>query len=197
MHVKVFVSLQCYESVSYHTFQKFIDFQAIRESDLAPLKLNIFKASWYGKPSIFVSWGNPENDQKDLLDTRTADNVYKGKQTHSGNLALLWSSCGTVHPKFRPGHRFIFMYHLSLPGYYNFTEYKDDKHLLRVWILSHFSCVQLFVTPWTVAHQAPLSLGSSRKDYWSGLPCPPPGESSRPRDRTCVSYLSRIGGWVL
>ena len=32
----------------------------------------------------------------------------------------------------------------------------------------------LFATPWTVAHQAPLSIGFSRQEYWSGLPCPPP-----------------------
>ena len=37
------------------------------------------------------------------------------------------------------------------------------------------SCVLLFVTPWTVARQAPLSMGFSRQEYWSGLPCPPPG----------------------
>ena len=38
-------------------------------------------------------------------------------------------------------------------------------------VLSHISFVQLFVTPWTVAHQAPLSMGFSRQEYWSGLPC--------------------------
>ena len=43
-------------------------------------------------------------------------------------------------------------------------------------VLSHFSCVRLFATPWTVAHQAPLSTGFSRQGYWSGLPCPPPGD---------------------
>ena len=32
------------------------------------------------------------------------------------------------------------------------------------------------VTPWTGAHQAPLSMGCSRREYWSGLPCPPPGD---------------------
>ena len=37
-------------------------------------------------------------------------------------------------------------------------------------MLSHFSCVRLFVTPWTVARQAPLSMGFSRQEYWSGLP---------------------------
>ena len=42
-------------------------------------------------------------------------------------------------------------------------------------VLSHFSRVQLFVSLWTVAHQAPLSMGFSRQEYWSGVPCPPPG----------------------
>ena len=42
-------------------------------------------------------------------------------------------------------------------------------------MLCVLSCVRLFVTPWTVARQAPLSVGFSRQEYWSGLPCPPPG----------------------
>ena len=41
---------------------------------------------------------------------------------------------------------------------------------------SHFSCVQLFVTLWTVAHQSPLSMRLSRQEHWSGLPCPPAGD---------------------
>ena len=41
-------------------------------------------------------------------------------------------------------------------------------------ILTCFSHVRLFVTLWTVAHQAPLSMGFSRQECWSGLPCPPP-----------------------
>ena len=47
-------------------------------------------------------------------------------------------------------------------------------------MLSHFSHVQLFVTPWTVACQAPLSMGFSKQEYWSGLPCPPPGDLPNP-----------------
>ena len=47
-------------------------------------------------------------------------------------------------------------------------------------ICCHFSRVQLFATPWTVAHQAPLSMGFSRQEYWSGLPCPPPGDLPNP-----------------
>ena len=44
-------------------------------------------------------------------------------------------------------------------------------------VLSH---VRLFVTPWTVACQAPLSMGFSRKEYWSGLPSPSPGDLPEP-----------------
>ena len=42
------------------------------------------------------------------------------------------------------------------------------------------SRVQLFVTAWTVAHQAPLSMGFSRQEYWSGLPFPSPGDLPNP-----------------
>ena len=35
-------------------------------------------------------------------------------------------------------------------------------------------------TPWSVAHQTPLSMGFSRQEYWSGLPFPPPGDLSDP-----------------
>ena len=45
---------------------------------------------------------------------------------------------------------------------------------------SHFSHVHLFATPWTVARQAPLSVGFSRQEYWSGLPCPLPGDPPNP-----------------
>ena len=40
--------------------------------------------------------------------------------------------------------------------------------------------VWLFVTPWTVAHQGPLSMGFSRQEYWNGLPCPLPGDLPNP-----------------
>ena len=49
-----------------------------------------------------------------------------------------------------------------------------------VCVLSRFSSVRLFATLWTVAHEAPLSMGFSRQEYWSGLPCPPPGDLPDP-----------------
>ena len=47
-------------------------------------------------------------------------------------------------------------------------------------MLSRFSHVWLFTTLWTVARQAPLSMGFSRQEYWSGLPCPAPGDLPDP-----------------
>ena len=46
-------------------------------------------------------------------------------------------------------------------------------------MLSHFSCVQLFATLKS-AHQAPMTMGFSRQEYWNGLPCPPPGDLPNP-----------------
>ena len=61
------------------------------------------------------------------------------------------------------------------------------------WVLlpSRFSHVRLCATPQTAAQQAPLSLGFSRQEYWSGLPFP------SPEDQTCVSYVFCIGRWIL
>ena len=55
-----------------------------------------------------------------------------------------------------------------------------SSRLQFCFVQSHFSSVQLFVTPWTVARQAPLSMGFSRQEYWSGLPFLPPGDFPDP-----------------
>ena len=47
-------------------------------------------------------------------------------------------------------------------------------------LVSLFSRVQLFVVLWTIAHQVLLSMGISGKEYWSGLPCPSPGDLPNP-----------------
>ena len=47
---------------------------------------------------------------------------------------------------------------------------------VHVCVLSSFSCVWLIVGPLTVALQTPLSVWFPRQEYWSGLPCPPPGD---------------------
>ena len=70
--------------------------------------------------------------------------------------------------------------------------------------LSH---VLLFATSWAVAHQAPLSMGFFRQEYWHGLSFPPPGESSQPRNQNLILLLqftqifkqssSKIFSWPL
>ena len=51
------------------------------------------------------------------------------------------------------------------------------------------SRVQLFVTPWTVAYQAPPSMGFSRQGYWSALPFPSPGDLPNPGIEPCSPAL--------
>ena len=65
-------------------------------------------------------------------------------------------------------------------------------------VLSHFSHVQLFASLWTEAYQAPLSMGLSRKGYWSGLPCPPPGDLPDPGIfPTSLMSLALAGGFFI
>ena len=70
---------------------------------------------------------------------------------------------------------------------------------VKMKLLSH---VWLLVTPWTAAHQAPLSMGLSRQEYWSGVPFPPPGifplqglNPSLPHCRQTLYPLSHQGKW--
>ena len=62
-----------------------------------------------------------------------------------------------------------------LLGFLLFLVIHDRHSYLREGLyVKLLSRVRLFATPWTVAHQAPLSLGFSRQEYWSGLPFPSP-----------------------
>ena len=64
----------------------------------------------------------------------------------------------------------------------------------------HFSHVQLFATLWAVAHQAPLSMGFPRQEYWSGLPLPPLGNLPDPGvepTSLCVSCIGKVGSLPL
>ena len=63
-----------------------------------------------------------------------------------------------------------------------------------VYILSHFHGVWLSETLWTVARQASLSMGFSKKEYWSGLPCPPPGDLPNPRIKPASPLSPPLAG---
>ena len=66
-------------------------------------------------------------------------------------------------------------------GLENICEKKPQKTIYV------FSCVRLFVTPWTVAHQGPLSMEFPRQEYWSVLPLPTPGKNSK----SIIEYLEK------
>ena len=57
---------------------------------------------------------------------------------------------------------------------------RDVQRIYYIYVcacmLSYFSHVRVIVTLWTTAHEAPLSMGFSRQEYWSRLLCPPPGD---------------------
>ena len=69
--------------------------------------------------------------------------------------------------------------------------------LQYVCVLRWFGCVRLFVTLWTVDLQAPLSMGFSRQQYWSGLPRLPPGDLPDPEvePASLVSCTAKWGLW--
>ena len=74
------------------------------------------------------------------------------------------------------------------------SAFTGTKLLEKLWPCpgSHacmLSCVPLFVTPWTVARQAPVSMGFSRREYWCGLPFPSPGDLPDPGIEA-MSYIS-------
>ena len=61
-------------------------------------------------------------------------------------------------------------------------------------MLSHFTHVQLFATLWIVALQVPPSMGYSRHEYWSGLPCPPLGDLPDPGIEPASLKSSALAG---
>ena len=61
-------------------------------------------------------------------------------------------------------------------------------------MLSCFSCIRLFAMLWTVAGQAPLSVGFSRLEDWSGLPLPPPGNLPSPGIKAVSPMAPALAG---
>ena len=54
--------------------------------------------------------------------------------------------------------------------------------------------VPVFVTPWTISHQAPVSMGFFSQGYWSGLPFPPPGDLPNPAIKPISPVSSALAG---
>ena len=88
--------------------------------------------------------------------------------------------------------------HICMPCQVRIVYYKETACLSYSAVMPHYSLcsaillshVWLFATPWTLAHQVPLSMGFSRKEHWSGLAMPSSRRSSQPRDQTQVSHIA-------
>ena len=101
---------------------------------------------------------------------RRGQDAWEGSASHKHNMSVVSrvrGSPGTHVPQDLETCLRMFMVAL---------QQQKQTHLCAC-VLSH---VQLFVTPCTVAHQAPLSMGFFRQEYWNGLPCPPPGDLPDP-----------------
>ena len=77
----------------------------------------------------------------------------------------------------RHGHQQLWVIPLQLPHQKRKWSFSLSVHAC---LQRHFSCVWLFATLWTIAHQTPLSIEFSRQEYWSRLPCPTPGDLPDP-----------------
>ena len=83
--------------------------------------------------------------------------------------------------------------HIScIAGRFFTMEPPGKPSTLDAGVLSHLSHVQLFVTPWTVAHQVTLSMDFSRQEYWSGLPFPSSGDLPNPGIKPGLLYCRQI-----
>ena len=89
-------------------------------------------------------------------------------------------------------HIYFFSHNLSALGNPNPSSF---VYLLlqNLLYMCTFNCVWLFCNPWTVTHQAPLSMELSKQEYWSGLPFPSPGDCLEPG----IKATSCIGRWIL
>ena len=99
-----------------------------------------------------------------------------------------------------PVYKYLFVQYVALfiftPKWKQHRYLSHGKSISKMWyghkwnVLSH---VWLFATPWTVAHQAPLSMKFSRQEYWSGLPFSSPGDIPDPGDQT--RQWKRLNSW--
>ena len=98
-----------------------------------------------------------------ILQIRKKFGASKGPASLRSSLCV---AAGTSLIKHRLGYISLL---LKAPGFPSLLEDKEGKKV------NSLSCVRFFATPWTVAYQAPLSMGFSRQEYWSGMPFPSPG----------------------
>ena len=95
--------------------------------------------------------------------------------------------------------KLFFAYQTQLEAWLSGLLLKPGIECIKCCMLSHFSGVQLFVSPWTVACQAPLSIEFSRQEHWSGLPFSFPGDlpNTGIEARSLVSPALAVGFFTI
>ena len=85
---------------------------------------------------------------------------------------------------------------MLVAGLFITTPNGNNPHFsgMRVWVPSCCSRVRLFATSWTVARQAPLSIGCPRQEHWNGLPFPTPGDLPDPEIELVSPKSSALAG---
>ena len=124
----------------------------------------------------------PTSPTSESVNTLTSANIWKRWPT-SGDISTvsIWSSSGS--------HAQVFIFPF-LPE----TCWWKRLYVEYAWVLSCFSRVWCFVTLWTVACQAPLSMRFSKEEYCSGFPCPPPGDLPDPGIKPASRMFSALSG---
>ena len=142
----------------------------------APLFMGILQArtlEWVAMPFSRGS-SQPRNGTRSpalQVDSLPAEPPGKPKNTGVGSLSLLQGIFPTQESNRGLLHCRRILYQLTYQG-------SPMIYELLLLLLSRFSRVRLCVTPQTAAHQAPLYLGFSRQEHWSGLPFPSPMHES-------------------
>ena len=118
--------------------------------------------------------------QQDQLEPRSLRETRTGVQHHGYTAGLIHGVSYSGPPGFGPflalGCRKGWRHYRFFPRIH-----KRDRQATRKWKVKVLvSCVHLFGTLWTAAHQPPLSVGFPRQGYWSGLPFPSPGDLPDP-----------------
>ena len=112
--------------------------------------------------------------------------VFKALQKREKKRCLIKERIFDWHENSNPQHQMLDILSKEIfrtlhPGISWFKRIWKNAKIQKVYfVLSHFSHVWVFANPWTAACQPPLSMGFSRQENWSGLPCPPPGDLSIP-----------------
>ena len=96
---------------------------------------------------------------------------------------LLWICCTTFETFSKSSSPVIHAFHHLLhnwlmPRDTHWFHHQLNQSAIQFSSVQLLSYVRLFATPWTITHQALLSMGFPRQEYWNGLSCPPPGDLS-------------------